>query len=178
MSERCGYTVIDKHGEEQPCDRPATGWQDRFWSRVAGSTGECWEWRGYVHPSGYGQFWLNGRNQYAHRVAYEALIIPIPRGLQLDHLCRNRACVNPGHLEPVTSRVNTLRGDSYAARAARKSRCKRGHKFTPENTYVRPDGARRCRVCHRERQAAYLVRAERDALRAALDVALGRTVDR
>ena len=94
---------------------------------------------------------------FAHRVVYEILVGPIPVGLELDHLCRNRACVNPDHLEPVTTRTNLLRGYSPWACRARQTHCKRGHEFTPENTYGTGDGRRYCRTCrrahHRESRA-------------------------
>lgn len=130
-------------------------WGDRtpdelFWSKVD-ATGDCWEWMGSRHL-GYGQ-WHTPRPAHlvvlAHRHVYELLVGPIPDGLQVDHLCRNRACVNPDHIELVTHRVNTLRGTSPAALNARKTRCIRGHGFTPENTEYRRSGERRCRTCRR-----------------------------
>ena len=74
----------------------------------------CWEWQGYVAPNGYGMGGLHGKVQYAHRIAYEAFIGPVPDGLHLDHLCRNRRCVKPAHLEPVTQAENNRR--AWAAR--------------------------------------------------------------
>jgi hypothetical protein len=88
----------------------------------------------------------------AHRVTYALVKGPIPAGLQLDHLCRNTSCVNPNHLEAVTTRENTMRSTGLSALNAKKTHCLRGHEFTPENTYVkRGDGARVCRQCAAER---------------------------
>lgn len=110
----------------------------------------CMAWLGPVDAQGYGR---HGK-EWAHRFVYEMTVGPIPSGLQLDHLCRNRRCVNPDHLEPVTSRENTLRGDGPTAQNARKSHCHRGHPFSGDNLFVRSDGTRRCRACHNLRTAA------------------------
>jgi hypothetical protein len=129
----------------------ARDWIERFWSKVArGGTGGCWLWTAGKFSEGYGQFWRDGRNLHAHRVAYELLVGPIPEGLNLDHLCRVRHCVNPAHLEPVTARTNLLRGVGQPARNARKTHCKNGHEFTPENTYEIRPGWRACRQCKRD----------------------------
>lgn len=110
----------------------------------------CIEWTGKI-SDGYGRIYLvGGVYAMAHRVSYEVQHGPIPTGLQLDHLCRNRRCVNPDHLEPVTSRDNTLRGAGVAALNAVKTHCWRGHEFTAENTIVRQDGRRQCRTCSRK----------------------------
>lgn len=116
-----------------------------------------WEWQGFRDYDGYGQ--AAGENTYegckpAHRVVYEMMVGPIPEGLQLDHLCRNRACVKPSHVEPVSGAENIRRGQSPAAKNARKTHCLRGHFYDEVNTYVSPDGRRSCRTCHRERMAA------------------------
>lgn len=109
--------------------------------------GACWPWYAFIDPQGYGR---HGRTSMAHRVVYEALVGPIPEGLQLDHLCRNRSCVNPAHLEPVTMHENIVRGASPFARNYRKVYCKRGHLFTPENTRLNKKGWRTCKTCANE----------------------------
>lgn len=127
----------------------------RFWSKVREAPAlDCWEWTAST-VDGYGRFRIGGTNRGAHIVAWEMLRGEISDGLQLDHLCRNRACVNPWHLDVVTLRVNTLRGESFAAVNARKTHCDRGHEFTSENTYGWSDGHRRCRVCTRKQQREY-----------------------
>lgn len=125
-----------------------------FWRRV-NKTESCWLWTGKKQTDGYGQYTptMDGIRRFwsAHRVAYELMVGPIPNGLQVDHLCRVRLCVNPDHLEAVTQTENVLRGVSFAAVNADKTHCSRGHEFTPENTYRRPSGNRDCRACLRLR---------------------------
>lgn len=115
----------------------------------------CWEWLGNRHPdSGYGRIWYSKHDDRSvHRVAYETARAPIPPGLVIDHLCRNRGCCNPEHLEVVTNVENVMRGESIAAQNARKTHCKRGHEFTPDNTYVGAQGQRSCRTCTRALKA-------------------------
>lgn len=115
---------------------------------------DCWEWTAWRNRKGYGSLSLpkQGGGQIkcmAHRVLYELLIGPIPEGAQLDHLCRNRGCVRPSHLEPVTCKENLMRGETHAARLAARTHCDNGHEFSAENTIIRKDGARRCRECNR-----------------------------
>ena len=119
----------------------------RFWSNVSKSDG-CWNWLGAL-DRGYGRFSLvvdgRSRHLYAHGVSYEMARGPVPEGLQLDHLCRNRACVNPDHLEPVTRRENILRGEAPTAKAARRTECPEGHPYEP-SPWRRE---RICRICRK-----------------------------
>jgi hypothetical protein len=108
----------------------------------------CWTYTGYVKPDGYGRAWHAGRMVYPHRAVYEVLVGPIPAGLQLDHLCRNRACYNPAHLEPVTQTENARRG-IRGEQLRSQTHCVAGHLYDEDNTYVTPDGRRNCRTCRR-----------------------------
>lgn len=123
----------------------------RFWSKV--DKQDCWVWTGTVKPNGYGKFSVGQKTLNAHRWSYETFVGKVPEGLDLDHLCRNRACVNPAHLEPVTRSVNITRGRSACAE---KTHCPRNHPYDAANTrvYVR-DGVfvgRICRACERSRK--------------------------
>lgn len=106
----------------------------------------CWTWLGAKNRKGYGHMQWNGEAGGAHRIFYKALRGPIPEGQQIHHVCRNKACVNPDHLQVVTPRQNTMLDDTPARRNAEKTHCKHGHEFTPENTIIRADG-RECRAC-------------------------------
>lgn len=124
---------------------------ERFWSKIdVRGPDECWVWKGGL-VLGYGQFWYGHRKRdYAHRISYKALVGDIPVGLVIDHLCRNRACVNPAHLEVVTERVNILRGTALSARYAVATHCIHGHEFTAANIIPQKNGARKCRACANE----------------------------
>ena len=150
----CGthYYRFRNSSEFTKADRPPIG--ERFWTKVSISA-ECWEWRGSLSPGGYGQFSIkHGQSPaQAHRWAYESARGAIPDGLVLDHLCRNRACVRPDHLEVVTNAENKRRGESLPAVNARRTHCQNGHEFTPDNTYIRREGHRQCRTCAKVRAA-------------------------
>ena len=133
---------------------------ERFWSKVDAS-GDCWLWSAGRVKAGYGCYsvWLGEGKvvaHYAHRYAYRNLVGEVPNGLDLDHLCRNRLCVNPDHLEPVSRRENLRR--SGATHVGTKH-CPKGHPYDEANTYVfvrKGQGpCRRCRECFRLYMAAY-----------------------
>lgn len=131
---------------------------ERLLARIDINERGCWVFSPPAR-NGYGYIGVTNedgskRNVLTHRLAYETIVGPIPVGLEIDHLCRNRACCNPDHLEPVTRSVNTLRGDSPAlARQRRLSRthCKNGHPFEGDNLRLTPKGVRMCVTCRREK---------------------------
>ncbi len=139
-----------------------------FWKKVdkAGplpeqrpDLGPCWVWTGNLFPNGYGKFGVYYRHVLTHRFSYTLLVGEIPKGLVLDHLCRNRACLNPSHLEPKTQRENTLATNSQCMAALRAARthCPRGHPYSTENTY-RYKTKRGCRSCRRQQFIRFMNR--------------------
>lgn len=123
----------------------------RFWLKV-NMTDSCWLWEGSKSSNGYGQIMISRRLWATHRLVYSITKGTIPKGLQLDHLCKVRHCVNPHHLEAVTARENVLRGNAPSAVNAKKSHCLRGHPFCGTHFRVDSTGRRICRVCKRGRQ--------------------------
>lgn len=131
----------------------------RFWSKVKVlKKNQCWEWSSYIAPNGYGFMSVNNKPKTAHRIAYEYANGEIPKGLWIDHKCRNRKCVNPNHLRAVTPKINAIENSvSTAAINAKKTHCPSGHEYSEDNTKIkfnhrlgRPQ--RRCKVCEKFRK--------------------------
>lgn len=143
--------------------KPKIPFDVKFWSRV-NKTENCWLWTGAI-SDGYGSVNVgNGKYDKAHRVSYRLLKGGIPNALHLDHLCRQRNCVNPDHLEPVSMRENLNRGLMHLGNRiivdgkALCLKCKWGHDFNKENTYIRRNGFRQCKVCSRLRKHGKLTK--------------------
>lgn len=131
---------------------------ERFWEKVkVDAISGCWNWTAAT-SRGYGRFVLkHGMKEIkAHRFAYEVNKGKIPPRLQLDHLCRNRGCVNPEHLEPVTNKVNVLRGIGISAQNSTKTHCPQGHPYSGKNLYITPEEKRQCKVCRENRRLELL----------------------
>lgn len=155
-------SVVMKMGPRNPQRRDVA---ERFWEKVnkrgpvpdrRPDLGPCWMWLAGEDGHGYGKFHVNKRRQKAYRIAYQLVVGPIPDGLQLDHLCRVRMCVNPAHLEAVTQRENIMRGEGISVRLMRgemvgnraKTHCPKGHPYDEENT-GRDKKGRYCKECGR-----------------------------
>lgn len=135
---------------------PAPNTEDDFWEFVECRPYEaCWYWAGTLIADGYGHFCWKGKKILAHRMMYEISYGPIPSGMVIDHLCRNRRCVCPWHLEPVTPRENALRGISFTAVNAKKAACPAGH---PYDLVYKSNGGRGCRQCANRRKLEYYYR--------------------
>ncbi len=124
--------------------------EERF-NALHEKTDGCWKWIGSTNGRGYGQMSVRNRPKAAHRVSYELHKGPIGKGYQIDHLCRNRGCVNPEHLEAVSQRDNVLRGVGSGAINAKKTHCAKGHPYSGDNLIKTLSGQRKCRTC----QSAY-----------------------
>lgn len=145
-------------------DGPGASVAERLARRTALDANGCLVWTGPKITNGYAQMMVNGRRHVVDRIAYELAKGPIPAGLFLDHLCRNRACCNPEHLEPVTNRENTIRGRSGEAQralAAARVHCPNGHEYTTETVRL-VSGRRRCLICKRARDNEYYARKTSD----------------
>lgn len=131
--------------------------QSRFWTNVCKSNdvAGCWEWIGPIGGRGYGILTINGRQLKAHRVSFEVSVVPVPAGLHLHHLCGNRRCVRPSHLQIITPADHVLIGGSFSAQNARKTHCYRGHPLSGPNLRIGPKGQRICRVCRTESSRRY-----------------------
>jgi hypothetical protein len=124
-----------------------------FWSKVD-KTETCWNWKGYLQPNGYAAYGSKKNRDYAHRISYRLFKGEIPNGLDIDHLCRNRKCINPEHLEAVSRRINLLRGIGFPSIEAAQTHCIHGHEFNQVNTNFN-SGKRKCRACDAERHRKY-----------------------
>lgn len=144
---------------------PARPLAERFWEKVnKDAPSGCWEWMGTKNDLGYGVFFVKKGHsgKRAHRIAFELVKGAIPAGLELDHLCRNPSCVDPTHLEPVTHRVNILRGAGHIPQQIYRTHCPKGHPYDEANT-IRSGGHRYCKTCKRAADAR-LRRKKREAV--------------
>jgi hypothetical protein len=159
LCAHCGRTYQSLKSRQTYCSNPCR-WASqvvdvhvRFQAKVVAGPNDCLDWIGARTSDGYGSFNAGqGRSAKAHTLAYAWRFGDVPEGLELDHLCRRRQCVNPEHLEPVAHRVNILRGESPPSIAAARTACINGHPFDEANTKVTAE-RRRCLTCRRDQQA-------------------------
>lgn len=126
---------------------------DRFW-RFVDKTNDCWIWMGSHNGTEYGKFWLKGKTIYAHRISYFLAYGKIEPEYEIDHLCKNRRCVNPSHLEKVTGKINKNRGNSFSGLNIKRTHCSNGHELTEDNlceNYLLR-GQKVCKTCLREQE--------------------------
>ena len=128
---------------------------NNFWKKIT-HVDTCWIWNGYIDKDGYGRYKHEGKNYFTHRLAYLTYSGEIPQGLEIDHLCRNRNCCNPDHLEAVTHKENILRGESPSAINGRKAKCPKGHDYTNETK------GRRCLTCQSQYKKQYYLMTKED----------------
>lgn len=127
--------------------------EKRFWSKVI-KTDTCWLWGpGPKDSHGYGQFSIGRKKVYPHRFSFELLVAPIAPGLEIDHICRNKICVNPDHLRATTREINLTNREDYQIKSDGIRRCYQGHEIVGDNDYERPNNRHECRKCIRARKA-------------------------
>ena len=132
-----------------------TGVDERASKNISIVDSGCWEWTGCKDQKGYGMLSRGGKTHRAHRWVYEAVVSKIGDGLTIDHLCRNRACVNPDHLEPVAVVENVMRGEGVCVQNSRKTHCKNGHALSVDNLVASSHGKRVCKKCHADAVIRY-----------------------
>jgi hypothetical protein len=165
LSEGCANKIRANHGASRSSQQMGSDAESKVGEVNAGEREEvmqlktalnnyepitesgCWIWSGILYSTGYGCLWIEGKSKLAHRVFYESLVEKIPTGLQLDHLCRVRCCVNPAHLEAVTGKENRRRGISPVGVNYRKTHCLRGHELSGHNIVIY-NGMRHCKQCN------------------------------
>ncbi len=161
-SKKCYGKAIRNKPLTQP--RPQRSYADSDkckmeFLRKVNRTDECWEWMGAKSGNGYGMFYVSGKLEHAHRVAFKLFVGPLERDMHIHHRCNHRYCVNPDHLTALSQADHNLIGDVISARNARKTHCPKGHPYDADNTMIEqlPNGrtGRKCRACGRERANRY-----------------------